>query len=115
MSYRLLTLNAAATALISPAVAAAGETPMVRMRANDDGSIDIRPTVRARTINLPKGEVLRPIGTKGSGRTVGIPAEALPNVGTGQVQLEAGKYGWFSLRSVEELARGAAGGRISTK
>lgn len=109
MSYRTLAINSAATALI-------GAATSVRIRANENGTIDIRPTDRASAVNLPKGEVLRPLGTKGSGLTVGLPAETLPTVEAGTVlELTAGKYGWFTLSSVQDLARGAPGGRVSAK
>lgn len=114
--YRTLTINAAATTAMAAAFATAGDNAQVRIRATEDGTLQIRPTDRTNLSNLPKGEILRPVGTKASARTVGLPADQLPEISAGTVMtVEADKYGWFTLRQVEELARGDAGARVSAK
>lgn len=111
MSYRTLNINTAAVL----AVAAFGAATAVRVRETEDG-IMIRPTDRTNLSNLPKGEILRPVSAKANARTVGLPTEVLPNLTAGTVlAFEAGKYGWFTLRAVADLPKGAAGARVSAK
>lgn len=91
--YKTLNIGAAATrALI-------GENTVARIRKNVEGETQIRFTNRSNLTNLPKGELLRSVSAKGSGRRVGFPAdvsEMIPTPGT-KINLVAGKYGWFTL------------------
>lgn len=114
--YRTLNINAAATTAMLAAFDTAGPDVVARIRATEDGVIQIRPTGRTNLSNLPKGEILRPVSVKGSGRVIGIPAEELPAVSAGtKLAVEADKYGWFTFRQVEELPRGTAGASVSGK
>lgn len=111
--YRTLTLNVAATAVL----AAAAELPRVRVR-EVDGLLQIRPTDRASDVNLPKGEILRNLGRKSEKSvTIGLPADAIPSLEAGTVVALEGepRYGWFTLKTVADLPKGRAGGRISAK
>lgn len=111
MAYRTLNINAAAVA----AVAAFGAATSVRMRETE-GGIQVRPTDRTNLSNLPKGEILRPVSTKANARTVGLPTEVMPELSAGTVMaFEEGKYGWFTLRQVAELPKGAPGASVRAK
>ena len=58
-----------------------------------DGSVQVRFTDRTSTVNMPKTEMLRDLGVKGSGRRLGLPSEIasnLPDAGTA-VSLVPGK------------------------
>lgn len=91
--YKTLNIGAAATRSII------GENLVARVRKTDEGETQIRFTNRSNLTNLPKGEILRSISVKGSGRRVGFPVEVsemIPAAGT-KLNLVAGKYGWFTL------------------
>lgn len=113
--YRTLNISTvAATALgLSAVIAAEGA---LRIRATDEG-IQIRPGSRTNTSNLPKGEVLRSASAKANAAVVGLPADVLPQLEAGQVfAIEPGsRYGWFTFRSVNELAKGQAGATVRAK
>jgi len=75
--------------------------------------VQVRFTDRTSTVNMPKGEMLRDLGVKGSGRRLGLPSEIgaiLPDAGT-PVALIAGKYGWFTVETAMDA--GAADASIS--
>lgn len=75
-----------------------------------DGQVQVRFTDRTSTVNMPKTELLRDLGVKGSGRRLGLPteiADTLPEAGTA-VKLVPGKYGWFTLSATTDSAEKAA-------
>jgi hypothetical protein len=112
MAYRNLVINTAATALIG----ALAEQPNVRIRATD-GGLQIRPTDRTSPVNLPKGEILRPLGRKTpTTAKIGLTTDTLPEIAGGtRFAVEAAKYGWFSLQAIQDLPRGAPGASVSAK
>lgn len=106
---RVLSLNTAAVA----ALAVAATMPRLRVREND-GLLQIRPTDRENLSNLPAGEVLVNLTAKANARRATLPAGAAPSFDTGTKLVIDGEshYGWFTLRSTDELGRGTAGASI---
>lgn len=101
--YKNVNINSAATA----AVIAGALVARVRVQ---DGHVQIRPTNRTNLSNLPKGEMLRKIGAKGSGSRIGLPseiAEFLPEVGS-KIALVDPKYGWYRIAAVDAGADNVA-------
>lgn len=86
-----------------------GSATKARVRVAD-GQVQVRFTDRTSTINMPKTEMLRDLGVKGSGRRLGLPSEIasnLPAPGT-PLALIPGKYGWFTLAAAADAAQKAA-------
>ena len=103
--YKNLNIGAAASALI------VGAATVARVRVQD-GAIQMRFTTRTNLSNLPKGEQLRNVGVKGSGRRVGLPSELADLLVTGdQFVLVPGKYGWNTVAPMTDGA--TASGRVS--
>jgi hypothetical protein len=95
--YKNFNIGAAATTSII------GENTKARVRVQD-GLVQIRPTERASTINMPKTEMLRNITVKGNGRRIGLPSEIADLIPTGaKVALTPGKYGWFTIAPVDAV------------
>jgi hypothetical protein len=106
---RVLSLNTAAVA----ALAIAASAPRLRVREND-GLLQIRPTDRTNTSNIPAGEVLVNLTTKANARRASLPADAAPSFDAGSklVLDPESHYGWFTLRSTDDLGRGTPGASI---
>lgn len=108
---KVLNLNVAALALI-------GANVQIRVR-NKDGVLQVRPSARVISTNLPEGETMRKLGFKvENGKTVGARVTV-----TDLAELEAGaayelvpaKYGWVSLAQVATPTKGVAFGRVAAK
>jgi len=101
--YKNVTFLAVASATVI------GSATKARVRVQD-GAVQVRFTDRTSTINMPKDEMLRDLGVKGSGRRLGLPtaiADSLPEAGTA-LELVPGKYGWFTLAALSEGATKSA-------
>ena len=107
---RTVTLNAAAVALFGAALASA---PKIRVRAGDEGTVQIRPTARVSAVNLPKTEALRDLRAKDSSRRFSVTNLELA-VGAA-FTLQPAKYGWFTLVPAPAGVVGAAGARVSDR
>lgn len=111
---KVLNFNVAAVALLS-----AGEAGLkVRVRATDTG-FQVRPTDRVLVANLPKGEVLRQASAKTeAGKVRGLVLKVTDFAGAEAgvaYELSKGKYGWYNLTKVDEVAKGAAYARVAVK
>lgn len=106
---RVLSLNTAAVT----ALAVAATMPRLRLREHD-GVLQIRPTDRTNTSNIPAGEVLVNLSTKANARRASLPADAAPSFEAGAklVLDPESHYGWFALRPTSDLPRGTPGASI---
>ena len=101
---RVLTLNAAAASAL--AIAAA---PRVRVRTVD-GSIQIRPTDRTNTSNIPSNEILADV----RGNKIGLPAELIGRMRASKFELVGEpRYGWHTLARTKDLPKRAAGATLN--
>lgn len=108
---KVLNFNVAALGLI-------GSNIQVRVR-NKDGVMQVRPSARVISTNLPEGETMRKLGFKredGKIRGASVTVTDIEGLEVGQAyKLIDAKYGWLALAPVAEVAKGEAFGRVSAK
>lgn len=108
---KVLNFNVAALALIA-------DNTQVRVREKD-GVLQVRPSARVISTNLPTGETMRKLGFKSEkGKVTGarLTVTDLAGLEVGQAyELVPGKYGWVNLAPVAEVAKGVAFGRVAAK
>ena len=108
---KVLNLNIASLAVI-------GSNVQVRVR-NKDGVMQILPSARVISTNLPAGETMRKLSFKteqGKINGARLNVSDIAELEVGQAyELVAGKYGWMTLAPVAEVTKGAAFGRVAAK
>jgi len=109
---KVLNFNVAALALI-------GENKQIRVREKD-GVLQVRPSARVISTNLPEGETMRKLsfkveGSKVNGARVTVSDLAALEAGAAYELVKA-KYGWVSLAPIAGTpAKGTAFGRVAAK
>lgn len=105
--YKNVNFNSATSAAVI------GQASKARVRVNE-GQVQVRFTDRTSTVNMPKSELLRNVGVKGSGRRLGLPSEVADLLETGsKVALVPGKYGWFTIASVDPVIAAGSPAAVS--
>lgn len=91
MSYKNVTINAAATQAI------VGSATKARVRVKD-GQTQVRFTDRVSLVNLPDDEAVIDLYVKGNSRRLGLRSALSGALEAGtKVALEYVKYGWYAL------------------
>ena len=109
---KVLSLNIVALALL-------GDNTQVRIRTDKSGALQIRPSARVLSTNLPEGELMRNVSFKREdgkvrGATVNVNDSDAFEVGN-IFSIAKGKYGWLTLTPATEAPKGEAYGRVSAK
>lgn len=108
---KVLNLNVASVGLI-------GENVQARVRVKD-GIVQVRPSARVISTNLPEGESMRKLGFKvENGKVVGarLTVTDIDALEAGKAyELINAKYGWLALAEVAAPAKGSAFGRVAAK
>lgn len=106
---KMLNVGAAATASFI------GDVTVARVRVRE-GVLQLRFGNRVNTSNLPKGEQLRSIGTKASGRRISLPDDLGDVFEPGdKVVFIPAKYGWVSAHVATAMDGLTLTGSVSAK